>query len=50
MTVSTLFIFLATGVACYLAYIVGEMREAQRQAVIQDQLTEKLVAAYRNQK
>ena len=48
--VNTIIVTLCFGNALYLAYLLGEMREARRQNVIQDRLTEKLVAAYRTQK
>ena len=36
--------------ALYLAYLLGEIRESRRSNRIQDELTDKLVAAYRKQR
>ena len=47
---NTIIVTLCFGNALYLAYLLGEMREARRQNVIQDQLTDKLVAAYQKQR
>ena len=36
--------------ALYMAYLLGEVREARRQNKIQDELTDRLVAAYQKQR
>lgn len=36
--------------ALYMAYLLGTVREARRQHRIQDELTDRLVAAYRQQR
>ena len=47
---NTIIVTLCFGNALYLAYLLGEMREARRQTAIQDRLAEKLVAAYQQQR
>lgn len=49
-TLNTVLFFLVSGNALFLAYLMGSMRESARQTKIQDQLVEKLVAAYQKQR
>jgi hypothetical protein len=49
-TLNTILFILTFGNAMYMAYLLGEVREARRQHKIQDELTDRLVAAYRAQR
>lgn len=49
-TLNTVLFVLVSANALFLAYLMGGMRESQRQTKIQDQLVEKLVAAYQKQR
>jgi hypothetical protein len=49
-TLNTVLFFMVSFNALFLAYLIGQVRESQRQTKIQDRLVEKLVAAYQTQK
>ena len=49
-TLNTILFIMVSFNALFLAYLMGSVRESQRQTKIQDQLVEKLVAAYQTQR